>query len=423
MKFIEGIFVTSQIQEKLQIAINEQTGLIEDFGKLNIPKDKISESFDENHLIFAGMGDVHIHAREDVSKHNCYKEDFHSASLAAINGGVIQMGDMPNNPIPPIDDESYQTKLRLTSTALNTCWIYAGVGPKTRPVSKKVPYKVYMGPSVGELYFRNHQELKDVLPYYQGQFVSFHCEDPEVLENHKTESNHFKRRPVEAEVLATKQALEFIKEFNLSGKLCHFSSKAGLDEIRKFRKAGGRVEVEVTPQHLYFAQEELSEIDYNKFQMNPPIRHCEDRETMLEALINGEIDYLATDHAPHTHEEKIKGISGLTGLDTYGAFVCWLLTEKKVSPHTIAKICSENPGRFFNQFLESWSSFDSRFAEFGKGLGFLEKGFSADLTILNLKDAWTVSASDLKTKVGHSPFMGVRFSGKVHKVMRKGQWL
>lgn len=423
MKYIEGIFATSSLHERLQIAVNEATGLIEDFGHLSVPAEKLDYCFDDDHLIFAGMGDVHIHAREDVSKQNCYKEDFHSASCAALNGGVVHMGDMPNNPIPPIDDKSYGAKLRLTSSALNTCWIYAGVGPKTRPLSKEVPYKVYMGPSVGDLYFRNHQELHDVLKYYQNQWISFHCEDPEILENHKTEKNHFLRRPVEAEVLATRQALAFIKEFNLNGKLCHYSSGEGLEEIRKFRRDGGRVEIEVTPQHIYFAQEELEEFEYNKFQMNPPIRHNKDRDVMLEALRNGEINYLATDHAPHTHEEKSKGTSGLTGLDTYGGFVTWLVVEKKFSPKLVAKFCSENPGIFFNRFMKSWSEFDHRFNGFGKGLGFLEKGYSADLTVLNLNSAWTVKDEELKTKVGHSPFTGVTFPGKVSKVMHKGNWL
>ncbi len=422
MKFIEGIFATSELCERLQLAYDEKSGLIEDFGKLGVSSENLEINFPDDHLIFAGMGDVHIHAREDVSKKNCYKEDFHSASCAAIHGGVVHMGDMPNNPIPPIDDESYAEKLKLTSSALNTCWIYAGVGPKTRPLTRTVPYKVYMGPSVGDLYFKNHQELDDVLEYYKGQWISFHCEDPEILESHKSESNHFLRRPVEAEVLATREALKFISKYNLNGKLCHYSSSEGLDEIRKFRQLGGRVQIEVTPQHVYFSEEELQEYEYNKFQMNPPIRHNKDRDAMLEALRNGEIEFLATDHAPHIQEEKNKGTSGLTGLDTYGGFVTWLIVEKNFTPQQVAKFCSENPGKFFNQFKESWAQIDSRFLSFGKGLGFLEKGYRADLTVLNLNSPWTVTSDILKTKVKHSPFEGIKFPGKVAKVMKQGQW-
>ncbi len=423
MKSIEAICVTSQFKKRQQLLINEETGLIEDIGDLGIARENLSYYFNDDCLLFAGMGDVHIHAREDLSQKNCYKETFHSASEAAVNGGVIHMGDMPNNPIPPIDDKSYADKLRLTSSAINTCWIYAGIGPKTKPLTKKVPYKAYMGPSVGDLFFKDNEELENALVHYKNQYVSFHCEDPELLEKCKNESTHFSRRPVEAEVLATNEALKLIKEHHLVGKLCHFSSREGLDAIREFRKNGGIVQVEVTPQHLYFAQEDIEKLDVQLFQMNPPIRPCTDQEAMLAAFKNGEIDFLATDHAPHTHEEKVKGTSGLTGLDTYGAFVCWLINEQNLKPEFMAKICSENSGRFFNQFLESWSSMDSRFIEFGKGLGFLEKGYRADLTVLNLKKKWTVKTEDLKTKVKHSPFLGHEFSGSVERVMTKGKWI
>lgn len=423
MKSLEAIVATSSLHKRVQIVVDEVTGLIEAVGDLGIPSEKVDYQFSDDCLLFAGMGDVHIHAREDVSKKHTYKEDFHSASCAALHGGVTHIGDMPNNPIPPIDDESYQTKLRLTSTALNTCWIYAGVGPKTRPLTQTIPYKVYMGPSVGELYFKNHQELDEVLTHYQGQWISFHCEDPEVLESHKEGADHFLRRPVEAEVLATHQALNFIKKYHLRGKLCHYSSGEGLQAIRDFRKNGGEVQVEVTPQHLFFSEEALRQKDFNFYQMNPPIRHEEDRREMLEAFKNGEIDYLATDHAPHTHEEKMKGTSGLTGLDTYGGFVTWLIVNQKISPKLIAKTCAENPGKFFNQFKSSWAHYDSRFSSFGKGLGFIEKGYTANLTILNLKKPWTVDADHLKTKVKHSPFLGIEFPGKVEKVMLKGQWI
>ena len=86
-------------------------------------------------LLFAGMGDIHIHAREDVSQKNCYKEDFLSARAAARNGGLCHCGDMPNNPVPPVNDETYGAKLRLAEKAGGEIWIYAGIGPGTSPLS------------------------------------------------------------------------------------------------------------------------------------------------------------------------------------------------------------------------------------------------------------------------------------------------
>src|SRR5205823_9012699 len=113
--------------------------------------------FGERCLIFAGMGDIHIHARQDVTGRDNHKETFATAAAAALHGGVVHVADMPNNPAPPVDDASYAAKERLLAEAgLPVAFtLYAGIGPGTRPLTRTVPYKAYMGPSVGELYFRS----------------------------------------------------------------------------------------------------------------------------------------------------------------------------------------------------------------------------------------------------------------------------
>ncbi len=101
MKVIDAVCVTSQYIQRQQIEFNELTGLILKVGNLNKVPDYF---FGDDCFLFAGMGDVHIHAREDVSGKNCYKEDFNSAFDSMKNGGVVQAGDMPYNPVPPVDD-------------------------------------------------------------------------------------------------------------------------------------------------------------------------------------------------------------------------------------------------------------------------------------------------------------------------------
>lgn len=421
MKCLEGILVDSKTKSRRQIRFDENTGLILDMGDLKIPREKIDYYFDDDCLVFAGMGDIHVHAREDVSQKHIYKEDFLSASKAALNGGVTHICDMPNNPIPPVDDKTYADKLKLTKRGLIPILLYAGIGPNTRPLSYMVPYKAYIGPSIGDLFFRSNKELDDVLKFYKGQHVSFHCEDPEILEEKKGEKSHLKRRPVEAEVVATKTAIDLIEKYNLQGKLCHFSSSEGMEKIRAARSRGTKILCEVTPQHLFFNDETIPENRKTFFQMNPPIRPKSEQEAMLKALFTGEIDFLATDHAPHSIEEKDQGISGLTGLDTYGAFVTWLLVEKKMDPRLAAKVCSENPGNFVNQFLPSLKKIDERFGSFGNGFGKLEKGFYANFTVLNLKKPTLVSKEKLKTKVSWSPFEGITFPGSVSAVFLGGK--
>lgn len=420
MPVLSAVCVTSKEVKRKQIRFGE---LIEEVGDLGVPREKLDFYFDDDCLLFSGMGDVHIHAREDVSGKNNYKEDFTTARAAARNGGLCHCGDMPNNPVPPIDDESYKNKFNLAcEKARGEIWIYAGIGPGTKPLSFPVPYKAYMGPSVGDLFFKDLESLERSISLYQGQWVSFHCEDPEILEDHKGEKHHHLRRPISAEVVATRDALKLIEKYKLKGKLCHYSSRDGLNLIREARSRGVQVEIEVTPQHLFFDMEDLAEKDYGKYQMNPPIRYRSDKDELLAALKNGEIQYLATDHAPHTLEEKKKGTSGLTGLDTFAPFVAWLISQG-VDLKQIALMTAENPGNFHNQFLPSWKKINSVFDSSGKGLGFLVPDYRANFTVINLKKNQMIETGFLKSKPGHSPFEGVEFPGSLEALFIKGKKL
>ena len=362
-------------------------------------------------LIFAGMGDIHIHARDDVSDSQTYKEDFTTVSDAAIHGGVIHVADMPNNPAAPIDDTSYAVKLEhlKNRNVPIQVTLYAGIGPGTLPLSKPVPYKAYMGPSVGDLFFSTLEQLEETISNYQGQCVSFHCEDPELLDVHKNADTHEQQRPPECELSATDFALRMIEKYNLVGKLCHYSVGEGLTLIQEAREKGLPVTCEVTPHHLYYDTSDITEENRGWMQMNPPLRSEADKVAMLNGLRDGLLDYLATDHAPHTLEEKAQGVSGQPHLDTYGAFVTWLMAEQNFTPQRIAEVCSENPGKFVNPYTTP------------KKFGRLEPGYVASLTVLNLQKPTTIRRSELKTKCGWSPFEGTTFPGSVEAVFLDGE--
>jgi dihydroorotase len=368
--------------------------------------------FDDGCLIFAGMGDVHIHARQDVTGRDDHKETFATAAAAALHGGVVHVADMPNNPAPPIDDASYAAKEGLLAAAnLPVVFtLYAGIGPGTRPLTRNVPYKAYMGPSVGELYFRSLEDLDATLAAYTGRPVSFHCEDPLLLEQHQGAATHEARRPPECELSATRFALAMIEKHRLAGKLCHYSVKEGLPLIRAARAQGLPVTAEVTPHHVFFDTGMVTEGNRPWMQMNPPLRGPADRAAMLEALRDGTADYLATDHAPHTVAEKERGVSGQPHLDTYGPFVAWLLVAQGFTPERIAAVCSANPGAFVNAFR-------------GEKFGRLLPGYAGSLTVLDLRRPTTVRRADLRTRCGWSPFEGVTFPGSVAAVFVRGRQL
>ena len=402
---VEGVLADIDGVRPGQIAI--ENGIIAAVGqKLGAAQ----HAFPDTCLIFAGMGDIHIHAREDVTGQQNYKETFAAASSAALNGGVIHVADMPNNPAAPIDEASYHAKeTLLVGQRLPVVFtLYAGIGPGTRPLGRRVPYKAYMGPSVGELFFSTLEELDRTLAHYAGQAVSFHCEDPILLEENKHAATHELRRPPECELSATRFALAMVEKYRLTGKLCHYSVGEGLPLIRAAKERGLAVTAEVTPHHVFFDTAMITPANRQAMQMNPPLRAPGDRAAMLEALRDGTADYLATDHAPHTLAEKEKGVSGQPHLDTYGPFVTWLLREQGFTPERVAAICSANPGAFVQPYQQ---------AKYGR----LAPGYVGSLTVLDLKSPITIRREELKTKCGWSPFEGMTFPGRVGAVFVRGQ--
>jgi dihydroorotase len=390
------------------VLIDETTGLIDSVG----PCTGASDLDTTGCLIFPGFGDIHIHAREDASGAQLYKEDFATASAAAVQGGVVQMADMPNNVVAPVDDTRYAAKEKLTEKSAVHVTLYAGIGPTTQPLRRHVPYKAFMGPSVGDLFFRSQAELEGVIAHYRGRNVSFHCEDPVILEASKGAPTHESRRPAIAEITATEFALYLIETYELIGKLCHYSTGEGLKLIAAAKARGVRVTAEVTPHHLYFDDAMLTEDNRLWLQMNPPLRSPADRLAMIEALRSGLIDYIATDHAPHTIEEKLQGVSGVPLLDTYGAFATWLMAEHSFTAQEIARVCAWNPGRFVKEFLP---------ASFGEGYGKVAPGYVGSLTILDMQTPWLVLREQMKTKCAWSPFEGVTFPGRVRYTVLQGK--
>jgi len=405
---IEGRIVNHDAEFNGAIEINLHTGLIERIGLVEGRSDVDTTGC----LIFPGFGDIHIHAREDASGTQKYKEDFASASAAAINGGVVHVADMPNNPIAPIDDSTYAAKESLTASSTVHVTLYAGIGPHTKPLTNHVPYKAFMGPSVGDLFFTSQAQLESVISNYRGKNVSFHCEDPEILEANKNAPTHEQKRPASAEISATEFALHLIEKYELVGKLCHYSTRGGLKKILAARARGLRVTLEVTPHHLFFDDSMLTEENRLWLQMNPPLRSPKDRLALIAALKRGDIDYIATDHAPHTLAEKMQGASGVPHLDTYGAFATWLMTNHNFSAQDIARVCAFNPGQFVREFLPT---------SFGEGFGRIAPGYTGSLTILNPNKPSTVSRDSVKTKCAWSPFEGHTFPGSVDSTIIRGR--
>ncbi len=404
---IEGNVVLPGETRRRRVEIDTKSGLIARVGEPTGEADLVT-----GNLVFPSFGDIHVHAREDASGKQTYKEDFLTASAAAIHGGVAFIADMPNNPVAPVDDERWRAKAGLVRKADIEVVLYAAIAPGTSPLSFPVPYKLFMAASVGDVFFDNREDIRVALARYRGQAVSFHAEDPEVLRQHADAPDHAGKRPAKAEADGVELAIALIEEFGLQGKICHLSTAAGLKKLSAAKARGVAVTAEVTPHHLFSDLDGLTPANRNWLQMNPPLRTVADREALIAGLKDGSIDYLATDHAPHTREEKEKGTSGVPHLDTYGPFVTWLMANHGFSPQDVARVAAENPARFVRPYLRP---------ELGQGFGRIAKGYVGSLTVIDPHAPTVVRREDLKTKCGWSPFEGVTFPGSVYATIIRGK--
>ena len=424
---VEGKIANHDREFDGRIEIDLTSGLIENVSPVTGSADILAKG-----IIFPGFVDLHIHAREDASGRMNYKEDYITCSQAAINGGVVAFADMPNTPTAPVNDEIYEEKKEIAKKSLVDATVYAAIGPGTEPLSFRVPYKVYMGPSVGNLYFASQWELEEVIKKYKGKHISFHCESPEVMQKYKDEPTHERQRPPGAESTAVEFALELIQKYDLRGKICHTSSRETVEKIMAAKKSGVAVTSEVTLHHLFFDEGMLTRENRIWLEVNPPLRSARDRTELIHALKLGEIDYLVTDHAPHTKEDKEKHVSGMPGLDTYGSFAAWLMKEQGFSARDIAMVCAYNPGKFVNQFSPSPNpSHQGRGKEefppldgegkggVNRGFGCIAKGYVGSLTIIDPNQPIKISKFNIKTKCGWSPYEGITFPGRVtHTIIR-----
>ena len=371
--------------------------------------------------IFPGFVDTHDHCREDKSGKHLRKEDFVTAGKAAINGGVVHVCDMANNPEPPVDDASFLAKNELTKKSPVGVTLYAGIGPETHPLTFRVVYKIFLGPSTQSLTFPPLEAAGVKLREYRGCVVAVHPDDPIIIAASKDEPTHERRRPASSEVKAIKFAVQAKNECGLEEvSICHSSTQEGTEFLAREKLCmGHRISVEATPHHQYWDWTMLTDQNRKKLRMNPPLRGPADRLAIINGLRTGAIDRLATDHAPHTPEDKdfngpeATGDSGVTQLDTVGPFVAWLHHKHNFTQHTIAQVCSVNPGLFLNRFLPK--------EEYGNGYGQIASGFMGSLTVLNLKRPVTVTGKMLQTKCGWSPFEGETLPGSVEYTIVRGR--
>lgn len=370
--FPQGIFEGQVAMDGSKITAVKKSGLV---GKKIHPMG----------IIFPGFIDPHVHLREPGWVH---KEDFRTGSKAALHGGVTCVIDMPNNKVPAKTAKAIKAKAKLAKKkALIDIRFYGMVDGNRKELIEMAPlvagYKVYMSETTGTQGVRK-EELLTLLRGLPKKLVSFHCEDKGIVESDSL-------RPSIAEVKAIKDAIVISKKLNLASNICHLSTMEGFYAIN-------RGYCEASPLHAFFSSGAKNKL----LTMNPPLRGKKDRNFIFNALLKGKIDFLATDHAPHTLEEKREGAKGCPGLDTYGAFVS-LLLKRGCSLRTAIGITSANISNAI-----------------GMKKGHIEPGYGADFTVMEIKPT-KIHKRDLQTKCQWSPFEGKTFPGRVSMTIAGGE--
>ena len=275
---VEGIIATHNRKKFLgQIKISKHTGLISKVTRGR--KEKADYIFNSDNIIFPGMGDVHIHAREDQTGKQNYKEEYKTAGDAALAGGCVHVSAMPNTPQPLVCESDFRWHRERIKTLKHPVLIlnYVGIDSKTRPLGKPGEhfYKLYFGKSVGDLTVTYGGELDLILERYKKHNISFHIEYEPIIQAHLDGETHSDRRPVSCVNEGLRILLPLIEKYEIKAKLCHWSTGGeSFKIIREYQMKGCDITLEVSPLHLLF-DTKMTDKDpslWLKIQMNPAIQ-------------------------------------------------------------------------------------------------------------------------------------------------------
>ena len=368
-----------------------------------------------NTTVFPGFVDVHVHLREPGFS---YKETVRTGTKACARGGYAHVCPMPNlNPVP---DSVEHLRQQLDLIEKDACIHVHPFGAITvGELGEEMADLEGMANSVAGFSddgkgVQSEDMMREAMLRAKklGKIISAHCEDNSLLHGGYIHDGEYAKlhghRGIcsESEWGPIKRDLKLVEETGCAYHVCHISTKESVQLIREAKARGVNVTCEVGPHYLVFNDMDLQEDA--RFKMNPPIRSEEDRLALIEGIKDGTIDMIATDHAPHSAEEKGRGLEksamGVVGIET--AFpVCYTHLVK--------------PGIITLQKLVELLH-DNAKARFGYGTE-LAEGEVADLTVFDLNETFTVDPADFKSMGKASPFTGMEMQGVCKLTMIGGE--
>lgn len=357
--------------------------------------------------IFPGLIDPHVHFRVPGMD---YKEDWQHAAKAALCGGYTTVFDMPNTLPPTISAENFSAKCKEIDAQLQSAHIplryelFFGADKNhfqeiEKVKDKIIGIKVFMGCSTGNLVIDDDESLRQVFEIAArlNLLVAVHAEDEAILQQQKAlitgqldYKDHSRiRAPIAAQVAVAK-AIDLTRKYGTKLYILHTSTKAEVELIKAAKLEGLPVFAEVTPHHLFLSTNDYSQLA-GKAVVNPPLRDTHDTEVLWQAIAEGVIDTIGSDHAPHTMDEKSKPYgscpSGMPGIETTLPLLLTAYHAGRLSLEKILDLTHFNPQQIFSLMPNQ------------------------DIVLVDLNLEKTVEPRELRTKCAWSSFAGQKLRG------------
>ncbi len=359
--------------------------------------------------IFPGVIDSQVHFREPGLTH---KEDLETGTRAAIMGGVTSVFEMPNTNPSTTTAEAFQDKLNRAKNRAhcNYAFFMGGSSENADQLAQleRLPHcsgiKVFMGSSTGNLLVDEEAVLARILEKGQRRVI-VHSEDEARLKERKsiaTDSQDVHSHPiwrdVETAMISTRKLLRLARKYNRKVHVLHISTAEEMDFLKDQKDLAT---VEVLPQHLTLYAPDCYDRLKNYAQQNPPIRDKRHYDRIWQAVRDGTVDVIGSDHAPHTREEKERPYpsspSGVPGVQTLVPVMLNHVHEGRLSLFRFLELVTTNPVRVFGI----------------RNKGFLREGYDADLTIVDLKAQRTITNEWIASRCGWTPYDGMKVTGWV----------
>ena len=406
--------------ERLDQDLYVKNGRIENIGSGLSSVYPNSKTIDlTGRLILPGLIDDQVHFREPGLTH---KACIHTESQAAVAGGVTTYFEMPNVSPPTLDSGRIEEKCSIAERdSLANYAFFLGASNENLEEVKAVDptkiagVKVFMGSSTGNMLVDEETILEGIFQNAP-TIIATHCEDtPMILANEERArmkygdsvpfSEHGKIRSREACLKSSSMAVELAKRENAKLHVLHITTE---EELKLFEPENPRITAEACVHHLWFEDQSYSTLG-SLIKCNPAIKKASDRDAIRQAVRDGRISILATDHAPHTWEEKqetyFNAPSGLPLIQHSLLLMLEMCEQNCFSPELIVERACHAPARLFQV----------------EDRGYLREGYWADIVVVNPAENTQVKNSQLYSKCGWSPFSHLTFTNSIETTIVSGQ--